>query len=396
MALTQPHADYTSALSSGMIEDYLVILNYYNSSSSGTVGISLRTEETINSVEYTPCITKAPVIREKIDLKNYTSSFGNVTLDCVDFPTSVSTFDLSNDAGFFSGEFYENSGSRYYINQKVEIYSMLNDSNNISKCLKIFEGRLTKTDVNWERKTIRLQISSYNPFDHIAIPITRETDNNTPAPITYGSYTPNAYAGYATSKSLWRVPIIDKAKQAFVRALLRDSTVSADAYPHYYDEALEEFVPIAINSGGSLDTASESYNGVAISYADYRLYRSSKQKPVGFSSGSGSGWTNTGNAFNNSSADDTTNFATTQQTTFSLSGTNTDETTGENSIGIYDLPQYSGIPTAYTIVIAYKLHGTVADAVSWGGDALVRLNARLDDTDFSDADSNSVWNKTTN
>ena len=396
MALTQPHADYTSALSSGMIEDYLVILNYYNSSSSGTVGISLRTEETINSVEYTPCITKAPVIREKIDLKNYTSSFGNVTLDCVDFPTSVSTFDLSNDAGFFSGEFYENSGSRYYINQKVEIYSMLNDSNNISKCLKIFEGRLTKTDVNWERKTIRLQISSYNPFDHIAIPITRETDNNTPAPITYGSYTPNAYAGYATSKSLWRVPIIDKAKQAFVRALLRDSTVSADAYPHYYDEALEEFVPIAINSGGTLDTASESYNGVAISYADYRLYRSSKHKPVGFSSGSGSGWTNTGNAFNNSSADDTTNFATTQQTTFSLSGTNTDETTGENSIGIYDLPQYSGIPTAYTIVIAYKLHGTVADAVSWGGDALVRLNARLDDTDFSDADSNSVWNKTTN
>ena len=42
------------------------------------------------------------------------------------------------------------------------------------------------------------------------------------------------------------------------------------------------------------------------------------------------------------------------------------------------------------------MHGTISDAVSWGGDALVRLNARLDDNDFSDADSNSVWNKTTN
>ena len=117
MALSQPHADYTSALTSGMIEDYLVILSYYNASSSGSVGISLKTSATFNSIEYTPCIIKAPTIREKIDLKNYTSSFGNVTIDCVDFPTSVSTFDLSNDAGFFSGEFYENSGSRYYINQ---------------------------------------------------------------------------------------------------------------------------------------------------------------------------------------------------------------------------------------------------------------------------------------
>ena len=396
MALSQPHADYTSALASGMIEDYLVILHYYNASANGTVGISMRTEETINSVEYTPCITKAPVIREKIDLKTYQSSFGNVVLDCADFPTSVSTFDLSNDANYFSGEFYENSGSRYYINQKVEIYSMLNDSDDIAKCLKIFEGRLSKTDIDWGSKRIRLQVSAYNPFDHIMIPVTRDSEENVPAPITYGAYTPNTYGAYATSKALWKAPILDKGKQQFVRALLRDSSVTADAQPHFYDEPLDQFIPIATGSGGSLDSASESYNSIHVSYADFRLYRSAKQKPIGYSSDSGSGWTNTDNAFNNSSADDTTNFATSQQATDSISGGGTPDSSDNNDAGVFDLPQYSGRPTAYTIVVAYKLHGTISDAVSWGGDALVRLNARLDDNDFSDADSNSVWNKTTN
>ena len=396
MALSQPHADYTSALASGMIEDYLVILHYYNASANGTVGISMRTEATINSVEYTPCITKAPIIREKIDLKSYRSSFGNVTLDCVDFPTSVSTFDLSNNANFFSGEFYENSGSRYYINQKVEIYSMLNDSDDIAKCLKIFEGRLSKTDIDWGNKRIRLQISTYNPFDHIMIPVTRDTEENIPAPITYGAYTPNAFGAYSTSKALWKAPILDKGRQHYVRALLRDSTISADAHPHVYDEPLDEFIAIGTGSGGGLDSASESYNGINISFADFRLFRSAKQKPLAFSTDSGSGWTNTANAFNNASADDTTNFSTSQQATDSISGGGTPDSTDNNDVGVFDLPQYSGRPTAYTIVVAYKLHGTISDAVSWGGDAIVRLNARLDDNDFSDADSNSVWNKTTN
>jgi len=74
MALSQPHADYTSALVSGVKEDYLVKLNWYDSddASTGTVGISMRSSATINSISYTPAILKAPTIREGIDLKAYT------------------------------------------------------------------------------------------------------------------------------------------------------------------------------------------------------------------------------------------------------------------------------------------------------------------------------------
>ena len=57
------------------------------------------------------------------------------------------------------------------MNRTVEIYSMLNDSEDESKCLKIFSGRLTKVDVNPVAKTVRLQASSYNPFDHIEVPL---------------------------------------------------------------------------------------------------------------------------------------------------------------------------------------------------------------------------------
>ena len=398
MALTAPHTDYTTALSSGAKEDYLVKLNWYDSddASTGTVGISMRSSATINSISYTPAILKAPTIREGIDLKAYTSSFGNVTIECTDFSTAVSTFPLTNSATLFSAEFHSNNLNRYYMNRTLEIYSMLNDSEDESKCLKIFSGRLTKVDVNPVAKTVRLQASSYNPFDHIEIPVTRDSETNTPAPIVYGAYTPNTFGGYATSKTLWRCPILDKAKQQFVRALLRDSSIASDAHPHTYDEVLDQFVPVAINSGGSVDSASETYNGVAISYADFRLYRSAKQKPIGYSSDSGSGWTNTDNAFNNSSADDTSNFATSQQATFAVSASGTGNSTDNNDVGVFDLPQYSGRPTAYTIVVAYKLHATISDATSWSGDALVRLNARVDDNDFSDSDSNSLWNKTTN
>ena len=103
MALSEPHADYTSALVSGAKEDYLVKLGWYDTDgpSTGTIGISMSSTATINSIAYTPCLTKPPTIRESISLEDYTSSLGNVTIECVDFPTTVSTFGLSNSAWLF-------------------------------------------------------------------------------------------------------------------------------------------------------------------------------------------------------------------------------------------------------------------------------------------------------
>lgn len=395
MALSQPHADYTSALTSGMIEDYLVVMHYYNASSSGQIGLSLNSSATITvnsaSTKFTPAIMTVPTIREKIDLKRYISSLGNITLTVADFPTSVSTFDLTNSAGLFSGEFWNNNGNRFYINQKVEIFSMLNNSNDISKCLKIFEGRLADVQQNYQGKTVKLQITAYNPFDHISVPIARDNVENTPAPITYGPFTPNAYNDYATSVDLWRAPVLDKGKQGFVRALLRDESISADAQPHLWDELLEKFIPIGINISGSLDSASEAYNGINISYADHRLFRVAKQKPIAVS---GTG-TNLGNAIDVPSADSTANFGTTQLAGVSATGTQ-QSTDDNNDIVTFDLPQFTGRPTAYVITVVYKLKA-VADAGVNYTDFTVRLNARIDDDDFSESDnSNSIWNKTTN
>ena len=114
MALSQPHANYTTALnnasSAGLDEDYLIILEYKDSSSGGKIGLSMDYSGNITddedgssaTVSFTPCITSSPSIREKIDLKNYSSSIGNVTVNIVDIETSESTFPLSNNNGRFS------------------------------------------------------------------------------------------------------------------------------------------------------------------------------------------------------------------------------------------------------------------------------------------------------
>ena len=397
MALTQPHADYTSALASGMAEDYLVLLHYYDSDgggSTGQIGISLNSTASITfnsiSTSFTPALMSPPVIREKIDLKSYTSSVGNVSLTIADFATSLSTFPLTNSAGLVSGEFHFNNGNRYYINQKVEIYSMLNASNDASKCLKIFEGRLADVQQNWMGKTIKLQVTSYNPFDHIMIPITRDTEENTPAPITYGSYTPNTYNDYATSVDLWKAPILNKGRNGFVRALLRDETISADAYPHIWDEILEKFIPIGINSSGSLDSASEAYNGINIGYADKRLFRIVKAKPFEVT---GTG-TNLANAYDTPNANESSTAGTTQNAGVSATGSQ-QSVTDTNEIVTYSLPQLSGRPTAYTIDIVYKLKGSADSGVSFS-DATIQLDARIDDTTFSTGANNAVWNMSTN
>jgi hypothetical protein len=393
MALSQPHADYTSALASGMIEDYLVVMHYYNSGGNGQIGLSLNSSATISvnstSTKFTPAIMNVPTIREKIDLKRYRSSLGNITLTVADFPTSVSTFDLTNSAGLFSGEFWNNNGNRFYINQKVEIFSMLNNSNDISKCLKIFEGRLADVQQNYQGKTVKLQITAYNPFDHISIPTARDNVENTPAPITYGAFTPNAYNAYATSVDLWKAPVLDKGKQGFVRALLRDTTISADAHPHIWDDLLEKFIPIGVNVGGTLDGASEAYNGINISFADQRLFRLVKQKPIAVNGG-----TNMNLAFDSPNADDTSTNGTTQLAGISATGTQTSYN-DNNDIVTFDLPQFSGRPTSYTITVVYKLRGVAETGVNYT-DFTVRLNAKVDDTDFSEADVNSEWNKSTN
>ena len=264
MALSQPHADYTSALVSGVKEDYLVKLNWYDTDgpATGTVGLSMSTGAIINSVYYTPCIMKPPVIRESIDLKGYTSTFGNVSIECSDFPSSLSSFPLGNGAGLFSGEFHSNSANRFYMNRTVEIYSMLNDSEDEAKCLKIFSGRLTRADVNSMNKTVRLEATAYNPFDHIEVPTARDTDSNVPAPIVYGAFTPNTYGGYATSKDLYPCPILDKSMGNLVRMLVRDTSVASEAHPHYYDEILDQFVPVASASNGSLDRQTQEVDGL--------------------------------------------------------------------------------------------------------------------------------------
>lgn len=396
MALSAPHADYTSALISGVKEDYLVKLNWYDTDgpATGTVGLSMSTSEIINSVYYTPCIMKPPVIREKINLKDYTSSFGNVTIECSDFLTSLSSFPLDNASGLFSGEFHSNSANRYYMNRTVEIFSMLNDQNNESKFLKIFSGRLTRVSVNSTAHTVRLETSSYNPFEHIEIPTARDSESNIPAPIAYGSFTPNAFGGYATSKDLYKCPILDKGMGNLVRMVARDTAISSEAHPHYYDQMLDQFVPVATTSGGNLDGDTLSYNGLAVSLASDNLYRSAKQKPISFSSDSGSGWLDTQYAFNNASADDTSNYARSQQGAMDINVA-LESQTHTNSVGIYDLPKFSGRPTAYTIVIVYKLRGTISSGSS-NSNAEVRLNARVNDNTFSTANTNSIWNYDTN
>ena len=371
MALSAPHSNYTTALnnasSSGLDEDFLIILEYKTSSGSGKVGLSMDHSGNITddedssgtTVSFTPCITSSPKIREKIDIKSYTSSVGNVAVNIVDFLVTESTFPLTNNNGRFSGEFPKSSGGRVYINGKVRIFSKITSDTQTARFLKIFEGRLASVQANFIAKTMTLKMNAYNPFKDIVVPLVRDTELGIPAPISYGNYTPNSTGNYPTSQSLFEMPV-HKISGGFLRAVARDIAISSESVPHFYDDATDSFVPMHHISSSDSGLAS-TVSGLGVHFTKFStgMIRTLKYKPDSIDTdtdNTGSSWSNTANAIDSPSADDTSTFTSTTKTTTISAGSGDDFTVVSNTDPItVNVPSITGVPTVYNVTLVYQL-----------------------------------------
>tara|TARA_A100000172_G_scaffold80972_1_gene72157 strand:+ start:1835 stop:4141 length:2307 start_codon:yes stop_codon:yes gene_type:complete len=371
MALSQPHANYTTALnnasSAGLDEDYLMILEYKTSSSSGKVGLSMDYSGNITddedssgtTVSFTPCITSSPSIREKINIKNYTSSIGNVTVNIVDFENSVSTFSLSNDNGRFSGEFPKSSGGRVYINGKVRIFSKASTDTQTARFLKVFEGRLGSVEANFIAKTMSIKLNAYNPFKDILLPLTRDTELGIPAPISYGDYTPNATGAYTASSNFFEMPV-HSISGGFLQGVARDIAIGSESVAHIFDDGSDSFIPLHhITSSDSGLASTVSTLGVHLTKSSTSIVRTVKYKPSSIDTdtdNTGSSWSNTANIMDSPTADDSSDFGSTTKTATINSGSGDDFSAVFNSDPItFNTPPIIGTVNAYAVTIVYKI-----------------------------------------
>jgi len=171
MALSLP-ANYSSNLGQKIKEHYLVEI--FNDQDA--VGKRLSTHQTtVSSETFNGVITNIPAIRESIDLNKSKASLGNLSISCAN--------DGLDDLLLHT---------RTYLNRTVKIYSQLDDENNLSNCLLIYQGILRA--VQTTENKITLQVSSLRPFENINVPVTQSVQGNY-VPIVFGNYTGHTFGG---------------------------------------------------------------------------------------------------------------------------------------------------------------------------------------------------------
>ena len=276
MAFTLP-TNYANALSSPFKENILVRL-YYDASNYTSIALY---DQTVSSVSYTGCILNNPAIRQSIDLKASTAKSANITLNCAD-----ATFGSDKLSALLI------AGSNNYLNKKVELYSILNDSSSSSDQIKLYTGRLQSVSMDDSR--VNINIVEQRPYDLINLPNIK-SDNNTYIPVAYGDYDNNKVTGLTTLKTVYPAPLSASQENKFFYHTPKSYTSAS--LVNYYDNANDLFPFLAH------DFATVTFEGkdaIGISNSITRTYRI-RATAINDSNQ----WTNAGNAFDT----DNTTFA---------------------------------------------------------------------------------------
>ena len=314
MALTLP-TNYANALSSPFKENILVRL-YYDSSNYTAIALY---DQTVSSVSYTGCIINNPAIRQSIDLKASTAKSANITLNCAD-----ATFGSDKLSALLI------AGSNNYLNKKVELYSILNDSSSSSDQIKLYTGRLQSVSMDDSR--VNINIVNHMPTDFINLPYSKST-NGVYTPIAYGDYVDNAAQSTENNK-LYSAPRVIGSGFGAVYAVT-DSISSGAGKAHYYDKNAKSFANLTL-----LDSsASTSVFGVQTVRVDADLTREHRLKPQHDSGG----FTNSTNALDD------------DNTTFADSGTQTANNSEATQNYVVKLPSVSGKVTTFKLYVKATL-----------------------------------------
>jgi len=276
MAFTLP-TNYANALTSPFKENILVRL-YYDASNYTAIALY---DQTVSSVSYTGCILNNPAIRQSIDLKASTAKSANITLNCAN-----ATFGSDKLSALLI------AGSNNYLNKKVELYSILNDSSNESDQIKLYTGRLQSVSMDDSR--VNINIVEQRPYDLINLPNIK-SDNNTYIPVAYGDYDNNKTTGLTTLKTVYPAPLSGSQENKFYYHTPKSYTSAS--LVNYFDNANDLF-PFLTHDFATITF--ESKDAIGISNTITRTYRI---RATGINDDNQ--WTNAGNAFDT----DNTTFA---------------------------------------------------------------------------------------
>lgn len=351
MAFTLP-TNYANALSSPFKENILVRL-YYDASNYTSIALY---DQTVSSVSYTGCILNNPAIRQSIDLKASTAKSANITLNCAD-----ATFGSDKLSALLI------AGSNNYLNKKVELYSILNDSSSSSDQIKLYTGRLQSVSMDDSR--VNINIVEQRPYDLINLPNIK-SDNNTYIPVAYGDYDNNKVTGLTTLKSVYPAPLSASQENKFFYHTPKSYTSSS--LVNYYDNANDLFPFLAH------DFATVTFEGkdaIGISNAITRTYRI-RATAINDSNQ----WTNAGNAFD------------TDNTTFALANAQGDtDTPVVTTKSLYlNMPNITGKITFARFYIKADVTYTESDSTVEGTVAIRDDSFGNNNTIISKTDSNGT------
>jgi hypothetical protein len=360
MALTLPDSFKNHSIK----QNWLFQLNY--GSSGNFTGVAFY-DTTVESVFYHGSILNKPSIRESIDLKTSKAKTGNVSITLANF------LYLNKN---FSEEIY--GGTRDYINRTVKIYIQPEDVTALSDCFLVYTGKLV--NISHTIDTIKLSINAQKPWDGVEIPQIK-TDKNNYFPIAYGSYTPNHETvslstssdddDFRNRKTLYPIPIQERRGE-IIFALTGITSISSDAYPHYYDKSVDKFIPLSLDGStyNTVDEANEVYgDGYAVRFHQKMTRKTLTKLSERISSDTG--WQSNNNAFNGLTVD------TSSSTQFTFDA---DFTNGTSRRIKFKMPQLQGFPSL--LQFHYFLSGTGSlSLVSGSGQIRVKLVDKTFGTD---------------
>jgi hypothetical protein len=227
------NTNYESKLSPTMTENWLVQI--FKNSTSGiqttdTPDLALSfASTTFDSVVYYPAILNKPSISYSLDLKNFTTNTGSLTLN-------IGNIDI--DGTTLLGTLGKN-----YLNAHVNILSQIDNDDTAANALQIFSGKVSS--FGYKNNTIIMNIISNRPFQNVSIPqgrtsSTNEAHNNKIVPLVYGDYT--ASTGKAFNAEVFKCPFHKNDGTDFM-FLVPEGTSGSDDL-EFYDDSIKRFLPL--------------------------------------------------------------------------------------------------------------------------------------------------------
>lgn len=177
MALTLP-ANYENTTKLKNIQENWLFQLYYNDETNFK-SLSFY-DTTVDSVKYLGVVSNIPTIKNSIDVFKSRAKSGNINVN-------INNIDIKDGANTnkLSELLHSNSDTNYhYIGRRLKVYSQLNNSNTLSDCLLLFDGKIHAISHN--DVSITLVGINENVYDNVEL-LNTNSETET-VPLAFGQF----------------------------------------------------------------------------------------------------------------------------------------------------------------------------------------------------------------